>query len=164
MPLRINVSDLLSRPGHDRSERGTVPVAVTLPNAAVPGEASFDVSIRSLSDGVVVRGTATATAELTCTRCLSSWTSDLAVPVEQVYRTVPDDEEDELPVEPGGWIDVEPAVHDEVALALPTTPLCRPDCRGLCPTCGTDLNTDPCDGHGDDEDSPFAVLRDLFDS
>jgi uncharacterized protein len=151
MPLRINVSDLLSRPGHDRSERGTVPVAVTLPNAAVPGEASFDVSIRSLSDGVVVRGTATATAELTCTRCLSSWTSDLAVPVEQVYRTVPDDEEDELPV-------------DEVALALPTTPLCRPDCRGLCPTCGTDLNTDPCDGHGDDEDSPFAVLRDLFDS
>lgn len=164
MPLRLNVSDLLSRPGHDRVEHGTAPVGVELPNVAVPGDASFEARLRSLTDGVVARGTATATAELTCNRCLTSWTSELEVPFEQVFRLVPDDEEDELPVDPGGWIDLGPTVHDEVALALPATPRCRPDCRGLCPTCGTDLNTDPCEGHGDDEDSPFAVLRDLFDS
>lgn len=164
MPFRVNVSDLLARPGYERVERGAVPVAVELPNASVPGAATFEARLRSLTDGVVVRGTATAEAELTCTRCLAVWTEELAVPFEQVYRAVPDDEEDELPVEPGGWIDLEPVIHDEVALVLPAAPRCRPDCRGLCPTCGTDLNTDPCDGHGDREDSPFAVLRELFDS
>jgi uncharacterized metal-binding protein YceD (DUF177 family) len=44
------------------------------------------------------------------------------------------------------------------------TPDCQEDCKGLCPICGTDLNSDPCDGHGEDSGSPFAVLKDLFES
>ena len=42
-------------------------------------------------------------------------------------------------------IDLEPMVHDAVLLELPQAPLCRPDCRGLCPTCGADLNAQSCD-------------------
>ena len=49
------------------------------------------------------------------------------------------------PVEaPVTRIDVRPAVREEVALAASTFPLCREDCAGLCPRCGTDLNTGPC--------------------
>ena len=62
-----------------------------------------------------------------------------------------------------GTVDMAGPATDELALAIPLAPLCRSDCRGLCPICGTDLNTDPCDGHADDSDSPFASLKDLFD-
>jgi uncharacterized protein len=62
-----------------------------------------------------------------------------------------------------GETDLNGPAKDELALGLPMAPLCRPDCRGLCPICGNDLNEDPCEGHGDDSESPFAALKDLFD-
>lgn len=162
MTMRFQVSDLLTHPGQSREEAAAVGIGVALPNAAVDEEVAVVVNLRSLTDGVVVRGTARTVADLTCTRCLVEWTEQLEVPIEAVFRIHPDDEDDELPVDSGGWIDLEPIVHDEVALALPARPICREDCRGLCPTCGTDLNTDPCDGHGEESDSPFAALQQLF--
>jgi uncharacterized protein len=162
MSLRFQVSDLLAHPGTSRNEEAALPVLVELPNAVVDDEAGVDVDLRSMTDGVIARGRARATVDLTCTRCLTEWSEGLDVPIEAVYRVHPDDADDELPIESGGWIDVEPVVHDEVALAIPNRPLCRPDCRGLCPTCGTDLNTEPCDGHGDVPESPFAALQQLL--
>jgi uncharacterized protein len=44
----------------------------------------------------------------------------------------------------GDEVDLEPLVHDAVLLELPQAPLCRPDCLGLCPTCGANRNLDPC--------------------
>ncbi|MFZ0013870.1 MAG: YceD family protein, partial [Acidimicrobiia bacterium] len=61
-------------------------------------------------------------------------------------------------------VDLSGPTTDELALAMPAAPLCRLDCKGLCPICGTDLNSEPCDGHGEDSDTPFAALKDLFDS
>ena len=80
---------------------------------------------------------------------------------EQYFGVIPD--EDGFGISEGE-IDLSLPARAEMALALPAAPVCRNDCLGLCPTCGTDLNSDPCDGHGDDTDSPFAVLKDLFDS
>jgi uncharacterized protein len=162
--LRFQVSDLLANPGHARAEAGSVAVKVALANATVDDQVAVEVSLRSLSDGVVVRGTAETTVDVTCTRCLTEWSQTLSIPLEAVFRVHPDDEDDELPIEAGGWIDLELVVHDEVALSLPNRPICRDDCLGLCSTCGTDLNVAPCDGHGDDSESPFAALQQLFDS
>lgn len=162
MSLRFQVSDLLSHPGQARDEVASVRVGVALANAAVDDDVVVRVSLRSLTDGVVVRGSAETTADVTCTRCLTEWAEPLEVPIEAVFRTHPEDEDDELPIDSGGWIDLEPVVHDEVALALPARPVCREDCLGLCPTCGNDLNVEPCDGHGDVSESPFAALQQLF--
>ena len=60
-------------------------------------------------------------------------------------------------------IDTEPLLRDELLLAMPLAPVCRPDCKGLCPECGTDLNTGACSGHESEPVSPFAELRSLFD-
>ena len=43
-----------------------------------------------------------------------------------------------------GQLDLAPMVREEVLLGVPEAPLCRPDCPGLCPTCGADLQTGPC--------------------
>jgi uncharacterized protein len=44
----------------------------------------------------------------------------------------------------GNWLDLLPMVRDAIHLAVPIAPRCRPDCRGLCPDCGADLNREPC--------------------
>jgi uncharacterized protein len=162
MSLRFQISDLLAHPGQAREEAAALPVKVALSNASVDDQVAVSIILRSLTDGVVARGAAETTVDLTCNRCLTAWSEPMSVPIEAVFRVQPEDEDDELPVEAGGWIDVEPVVHDEVALTLPTRPVCKPDCLGLCPTCGTDLNTEPCDGHGEESDSPFAALQQLF--
>lgn len=161
--FRVLVADLLAEPGRAREDGGVFPLDLQFPQAKVQGEARVVVGLRSLTDGIVARGTVSVEVMLVCNRCLTEWTEPLDLPFEQVFRLEPNDVDDELPVERGAFIDLAPVVRDEVALALPLVPLCRDDCRGLCPTCGTDLNIDPCGGHGEEPASPFAVLKQLFD-
>ncbi|GIU92386.1 MAG: metal-binding protein [Acidimicrobiia bacterium] len=162
MAFRFLVADLLADPGRARTETGSVPVSFEFPQARIEDVVEVTCTLRSLTDGVVARGTITVAATLLCNRCLTDWVETRRVPFEQVYRWSPSDV-DELAVEPGGYIDLEGVVRDEVALSVPLAPLCRADCRGLCPECGTDLNVAPCGGHGDEKESPFAPLRQLFD-
>jgi uncharacterized protein len=67
----------------------------------------------------------------------------------------------EFAVYDGDEIDLAPLVQEQVLLALPTRPLCREDCRGLCPQCGLNLNEHQCNCHGERLDSRLAILRTL---
>ena len=60
----------------------------------------------------------------------------------------------------GDVLDLEPALRDAVVLALPLSPLCRPDCLGLCTTCGENLNDNPDHEH-EEVDPRWAALADL---
>jgi uncharacterized protein len=159
--LLVPVGDLIGSPGNDRPFSATVPVELAFEDARVDGP--MDVSGRAIGliDAVEALYTVSATARLTCTRCLSGWESMIEVEAHEFFRRVTDEEGYAIT---GDEIDLFEPARDELALALPTTPVCREDCLGLCPICGTDLNSEPCGGHGDDSDSPFATLRDLFDS
>ncbi len=82
-----------------------------------------------------------------CRRCLAEVEYPLEQDIEVLFSADPDAADDPAvyPVEaPVIRIDVRPAVREEVALAASAFPLCREDCAGLCPRCGTDLNTGPC--------------------
>ena len=104
-------------------------------------------------------GVAVATVAHTCNRCLTAFEDQETVRIADdfvteegaEYRVVADE------------IDIEPMLRDEIMLAVPLIPVCRPGCRGLCPECGTDLNTGACSGHESESVSPFAELRSLFD-
>ncbi|HTP25788.1 MAG TPA: DUF177 domain-containing protein [Anaeromyxobacteraceae bacterium] len=114
-----------------------------------------------------IRVDAHGKAELTvpCGRCLRPVAVDL--PVEFELTLVPRDEYEEAPrgekeehagrlagsFEPeeaeeeaysGKVIDLDPLVREQLVLSLPSYPVCRPDCKGLCPVCGTDLNDNEC--------------------
>jgi uncharacterized protein len=71
---------------------------------------------------------------------------------------------DEIDAEPfdGKTIDLDPVLREQVLLALPVTVLCREDCRGLCTTCGQDLNEQDC-GHSEKKevDVRLAKLKDI---
>ncbi|MFN2518836.1 MAG: DUF177 domain-containing protein, partial [Jatrophihabitantaceae bacterium] len=73
-------------------------------------------------------------------------------------------EQDEVHRLDGDYLDVEPVVRDAVVLGLPFTPLCGPDCAGLCPTCGQRLDDVPADHAHDLLDPRWAALAALTDA
>jgi uncharacterized protein len=56
-----------------------------------------------------------------------------------------DDEQEDVVSFQHGVIDVGRPIRDEILLAVPMTPTCRPDCSGICPSCGGNRNLTPCD-------------------
>jgi uncharacterized protein len=82
-----------------------------------------------------------------CSRCLAEVVAPFEAPAEALYTTSEETADEPgvyLLTEPVSVIDLTDAVREEVALAAPGYPLCRPDCAGLCPRCGADLNPGPC--------------------
>jgi uncharacterized protein len=59
-------------------------------------------------------------------------------------------------------IDLAPLIRDYALTEVPIGPLCKPDCKGLCPICGQDLNKKDCGHRPDENNSPFASLKDLL--
>ncbi|HEY4607230.1 MAG TPA: DUF177 domain-containing protein [Acidimicrobiia bacterium] len=159
--LSIPVGDLIGSPGKERPFAGTRSVSLRLGDTTVDGPMDVSGRVLGLIDAVKAEFTASATAHIVCIRCLIEWDEMVTAEAEQYFRRTPD--EDGYAIV-DSRVDVSGPAQDELALALPASPLCREDCMGLCPTCGTDLNGEPCGGHGEDSDSPFAVLKDLLDS
>ena len=103
------------------------------------------------SGEVLVRGTVYAQFSSDCRRCLEPVRSELEEEVAILF-TPPDqlsveDRGGEIRVlDPeGNTLDLGPAIREEVLLDAPAWVVCRPDCRGLCPSCGTNRNENTCD-------------------
>jgi uncharacterized protein len=160
--LRFGVSDLLGRPGHHREVYGEVQLAMRVGPSEVKSDSATFARVTAVGEGLVVDGRSSAMAVHTCIRCLTEWEERLEADWSELFTRHP--QIDESPISADGFIDLEPIVRDELSLALPAAPVCRPDCAGICPECGADLNTAPCDGHGQEPEGPFAVLKQLFGS
>ena len=76
---------------------------------------------------------------MTCARCLKDFPASVAPHAVFSYTVRTTD-----------VVDVTDDVRQEVLLAYPMTALCRPDCKGLCDTCGADLNAATCPHHAAD--------------
>lgn len=75
-----------------------------------------------------------AAAEYKCSRCLKEYT-----------RTIEKDFKKEYPLDKAEqFVDITQDIREEVILDYPVKFLCKPDCRGLCPKCGKDLNDGEC--------------------
>jgi len=132
------------------------------------GHGTADLDLYSDGDGVHAFASGTFRGELTvaCSRCVGP----VKLPIDETLRVtfvpqheMPDDDaepsakadgedegpevaEDDLDVFPydGEQIDLEPLFREQFVLAIPYAPLCKEDCKGLCPQCGIDRNTDTC--------------------
>ena len=176
--MRVPVVGLLGRPGQRRELVRSVPADEFGEEPWGPavdeldGPIDLDLLLESVSGGVLVRGTIGATARSTCARCLAITPRRWEVDVLELHRSIVDSEdelevggEDDLDyqlVDGDTQIELDGMVRDALVVGQPVRVLCRSDCAGLCPTCGTDRNTDPCD-HGDEKavDPRWEVLRGL---
>ena len=147
MTLSLDVRDLVDHPGASRAVHvGERMAGLTTELARVPDEAPVDADLllESVVEGVLASGAVSGTVVLTCARCLTPIEQEFHVDVRELFApgAAPDDA-DEYPMK-DGEIDLEPMLRDAVVLAMPYSPLCRPDCMGLCSRCGGNRNLGEC--------------------
>lgn len=166
--FRFSVAEILGQPGHYRdievSEHlGDVRNALV---SLTDDPIAAHLRAEAVVEGVLVTGTIEGTVAARCARCLTDIPTDgISVEACELFvapgHELPEEEE-AYEVE-GFDIDLEPMVRDLVALSMPLNPVCKQDCKGLCATCGKDLNEGPCSCVQDETDPRWAALSELRD-
>ncbi|MDH7485958.1 MAG: DUF177 domain-containing protein [Anaerolineae bacterium] len=154
--MRFNVAQLLKEPVGSTRQYDIEADIATLDEEISPlGPLTGHVRFLRTDAGILVQGRVQAKVSLQCSRCLAPLVVPLEVELEEEYRPrVPlgsvgkrsdEDEDPALFIDEHQILDLGEVVRQELLLALPIHPLCRPDCAGLCPECGQDLNEGPCE-------------------
>jgi uncharacterized protein len=126
--------------------------------ALVP--ATLDIS-RTTGHGYALRLRFEATVAGPCMRCLEPAAPVFAIDAREVSQPG-EGEELESPYVEHGIVDLHAWARDALALALPATVLCRPECAGLCAVCGANLNTaGPDHAHERGHDPRWSKLSEM---
>jgi uncharacterized protein len=157
-------------PGSARSETRTAPAPADLGAGLVRvpegADLELDVQLEGVTEGVLVSATVTAPLAGDCARCLEPFASAMQVRFQElfVYEASAEDSGDLLEEEyllDGDKLELELALRDALVLELPLSPLCAPDCPGLCSECGARLaEAGPGHGHAR-QGSMWAALKDF---
>lgn len=136
-----------------------------------PLSASFYVSPQK--EGFLITGTLSGKVAVPCDRCAEPAEVEIDSEFQEFESTtgiVDDENEDEAEDEKSdliretgqGWeLDAAGLLWEQFQLAVPVKPLCRTDCKGLCPVCGVNTNTAACECERDEGDPRLAALRGL---
>jgi len=126
---------------------------------------------RATAREVRVRGHLGAAVEVPCDRCVSYFSLPIDVTFDLFYAPIetltPEEDVSLTPKDLAygfcrdNLLDVDGLVREQIFLALPFRWLCKPDCRGLCPQCGADLNEEACSCEQDRVAPHWSALRDL---
>lgn len=164
--FRFNSHDLPRRAGEMREYSLVIPTParIGIDVIAVPAgeEIHLDMRLESVTQGVLVSGQIVAMADGQCVRCLESMQFKVVGDFQELYRYEPEkphtkaarrrirEEEDDLDfaeelMMEGEIVDLAAPIRDAIVLSLPINPLCKVDCRGLCPDCGVKWNNLPVD-------------------
>jgi uncharacterized protein len=138
-------------------------------------EARIEGQIVPARDGHLLRGRLEAAVRLNCARCLEDYEYPFQASVVRIYVTDPEPpvegeseerrmQTDEIPLAryDGRRIDLRALAVEQVYLELPLKPVCRDDCRGLCPRCGANRNRVECDCVDEAGDPRLSVLKTIL--
>ncbi len=172
--MDINVAQLLkSHVGAMREYDLEPGERVALDDDMIARVESGHVRLDRTNSGILARGSATASVNAACARCLNPVDVRQRIDFSVEYEPSIDiDSGKPLPapenemvfvISPNHLLDLGEALRQNILAALPISPLCRPDCAGLCPSCGANRNDEPCDCTVDGEHHPLAALAALLD-
>jgi uncharacterized protein len=130
----------------------------------VPENVSAELSISRASTGTVFELRFESRLHGPCQRCLADAVVERTISAREYQATNPGPSEELLtPYVADDRLDLSAWARDSIALELPEKILCRPDCAGLCPVCGKDLNVEPHEHEEDRTDPRWAALAELRD-
>lgn len=161
--IEVDVRDLAGSPGSTRHVHleGPVPGLGTEMARLPEGRpVAAELVLEGIAEGVLASGTLECVMTEICARCLRPFESRVRVEVHELFAPGAAPDDDDYPLPPEGVIDVEPMVRDAVGVELPFSPLCRPDCLGLCERCGGDRNLGEC-MCGPETDVRWSALSEL---
>jgi uncharacterized protein len=175
--LRFNVAQLMKDPvGSYRYVDVVADLDELVPDAELAegverSSIAGRVRLMRTNHGVLVQGSLEGETQVACSRCLAPVPVALDVQVEEVFmptidmatgRSIKPEEEDEaLWIDEHHILDLSEVLRQDVLLELPPHVLCKEDCRGLCPECGTNLNEASCECKPD-IDPRWSSLTDLL--
>jgi uncharacterized protein len=166
--MKIDVSDLKKK----KSARKTIDLDVELDGFTYDYEyirivepIQFRGQLDMLGEFFELQGKITGTIELTCSRCLVKYPHELNIEVDEKFSNDQEavDRDEDIIFMDSDTLDITEIVLSNIILSLPIKRLCKEDCKGLCPICGTDLNTSSCSCVAEEVDPRFAKLKDFFD-
>lgn len=132
------------------------------------GAVHFRVRLSRARSGLLAEVVVTATVELVCSRCLREYEQPVTAEFSEVAAlhgaVAEEGAEGGLEVSEAGTLDLEPLLYEALVLGIPMKPLCGPECAGICPTCGADLNTGPCGCAPEAVDPRLEILKKLKES
>lgn len=129
--------------------------------AARPNPVSAELSVTRASSGTVLELAFDLTLHGPCFRCLADAELPLSLRLREYSATKPESDDDRTEYLVDDVLDLSAWAHDEVVLALPDKILHDPDCAGLCPVCGKDLNVEPHEHVEETVDPRWAALSEL---
>lgn len=153
-----------------------------VPGASLPFESQLDLSdldfygerpfahpivihgtVRNMAGALMLEGSADTTLELVCDRCLKPFRQELRLPVSTLLaETLEDEENDEIVLLEDGAVDLDEVFTTALVLSMDSKHVCDQNCKGLCATCGANLNEGPC-GCRKEIDPRLAALAQLLD-
>jgi len=137
------------------------------------GPLTADITVVREFDHLKAAGRVHVPMALTCGRCLATYASAIDSTFRIIFRkeTAPNAEvEDETELCDddlisstycGDELDLAHEIEEQVLMEIPLKPLCEEDCKGLCPACGADLNTDSCSCPREPINIKFSALKDF---
>lgn len=185
--LTASVADIIAE-GHRISGEVTgADIDLAESDECLSGPLTVFLDVTKLDGTLAVSGTVEGKVRRECVRCLRPYDDPLSVVIQAGYvrqgssegraepaprregrtsggtrdRAVDEEGEDEIYVFQGEQLDLAPMIREQVILAAPLQPLCKDDCRGLCPQCGQDLNVQQCRCSSVVQGSAVRVVRSL---
>ena len=117
-----------------------------------------------ISEGIYLNGNLGSELTVECVRCLEEMQVPLSLEIDELFYYPPHTAlENSYVVGENGFIDLAPLVRELAWLDMPTQPICREDCQGLCMECGQNLNEADCGCEVDDIDPRLSILKQLLD-
>ncbi|MBW7473341.1 DUF177 domain-containing protein [Paenibacillus oenotherae] len=124
-----------------------------------------DLTARGEEGIAYVEGELSIAVDIACSRCLDKTSERVVVPFAEKFKPAASRKQtndEEVIIVNEEPLDMEPFFEETMLLSLPFAPLCSEDCKGLCHTCGTNLNEQNCGCTKDEIDPRLAALKDLF--
>ena len=163
--MRLELRDIIHIPGASRD----FAYELDLSGVKLFGEKPFTRpvqvagTVRNMAGALQLTGRAETVLDTRCDRCLKPMDLEMSVPVETLLaEELEDEENDEIVLLENGGVELDEVFSTACILAMDGKHLCKEDCKGLCPTCGKDLNEGPCNC-GKELDPRLAVLAKLLD-
>lgn len=135
-----------------------------LSNTKLDKNILFSGEIFKVEDSVLLSGKIKYTFKDECARCLKSFNNEVETKFEaMIVKKLSDDESDEIKLLlSDGCIDLEEIIKQMIYLSMPMKTLCSSDCKGICPSCGVNLNVEACKCENITTDPRLEKLRGLL--
>jgi DUF177 domain-containing protein len=173
--MKLNVAQLMKSPVGTTREYDLEEPFGAIEDQQLTQPVKLHLHLTRINDGLLARGDVSTTLGTPCSRCTEPAELPLRYHFDEQFRPTidiatgqplkdedGDDAEPVYTIDANHTMDLDEVLRQGIVLEAPMHPLCRPECQGLCPICGANLNEGACACEKDAPSGPMAaMLRDL---